>query len=71
MNNEQEFMDYVDKSVGRRHDIGYSKDLKLADKENLIDYLLKDYVLHSPGLYQLIEGKSIDLLKHHVIKVVV
>lgn len=63
MNNKQEFLNYADRNLGCRHNIGYSKELKLTNKDNLINFLVKDYVLHSPGLYQFMEGKSMDRLK--------
>ena len=63
MTNESQFTDYVEKNLSRRHDIGFSKVLSLSDKENLVRALVEDSVLHTPGLYQLIEGRYHDQLE--------
>ena len=55
---EQELQRYVEMHLSRRHDIGYSKPLTIADRLELVDVLVKDYVLHSAGLYQLMEGNG-------------
>ncbi|XP_014678786.1 PREDICTED: uncharacterized protein LOC106818607 [Priapulus caudatus] len=65
MENEEEFVNYVEQHLERRHDIGYSKVLSLQDKSDLSLHLIKDDVICrcSAELQQLDEGLTcLDVL---------
>ena len=56
---ENEFLNYVDSNLDKRHEIGYSKLLKLTDKKELMDTLISDSIgMNGEGMYQFMEGKD-------------
>ena len=57
--NENELLNYVDSNLDKRHEIGYSKLLKLTDKKELMDTLISDSIgMNGEGMYQFMEGKD-------------